>query len=81
MKYIILAIAVGLSGCAATKGTMFNGKICTYISSDAAKANAEELMANLQDGSTKSKIESYLPLASVSATALCELTRDLEAVE
>lgn len=79
MRASVLCIALlGLGGCAMTKGTMLDGTVCTIANSESAKASIQVLVDHMPDGSDKDRYESYLHIADISATALCELRRGLD---
>lgn len=74
----IAAIALcllGLSGCSTTKGTMFDGTVCTFATSDSTAKLAQTIVQSYAPGLDRAKAEQYLNTAHLGATALCEMAR------
>ena len=79
MKLALIVSVLMLPGCAALRGTMFDGTVCTFQSSEAARASVSTVMDALPEGKDKNNAKMVLAIADISATAACEARRALEA--
>jgi hypothetical protein len=74
---MLVSLSFLFVGCAATKGTMFDGRVCTFATSAGANQLKEQILATYT--SNDQKVRTNAVVGQMGVTALCEILRDREA--